>query len=147
MLVTLVDVATGGVRLPDLDELVAQRPAPRVEQPALDRHALTLRLTRVLQREVALDERDIALAEGGRPQLDGLGIDEPGVLGRMAQDARAVRREVVERRGHALSRSEAGLGIRVQVLDLLRDLSLGRHVGRGEQGLGCGGGLLEHDRG
>ena len=49
--------------------------------------------------------------------------------------------------GTPLAGGEAGLGIRVQVLDLLGDLGLRRHVVRGEQGLGCGGRLLEHDRG
>ena len=55
MLVDRVAVAAGGVRLPDLDELPAQRLAVRVEHPSGDDDALAERLARVLAGEVVVE--------------------------------------------------------------------------------------------
>ena len=135
MLVALVDVAPGGVRLPHLDELVGDGAPPRVEEPAGDRHPLALRLARVLQRQIGLDGRDVALPEGRRVQLDRLGIDETQILRRMPQQARAVRREVVQAAADPLARGLAAKGVGVHVLDLLRDRRLRHLDGRREQRL------------
>ena len=55
MLVALVDVAPGGVGLPDLDELAAHRPAVAVDDPAGDHHPLADRLAGVLDGQVGLE--------------------------------------------------------------------------------------------
>ena len=107
VLVALVDVASGGVRLPDLHELVRDRAAPRVEQTAGHRDALALRLAAVLERQIGLDGRDIPLPVGGREQLDGLGIHQPRILRGVSEQARSVRREVVEGRRNPLTRGFA----------------------------------------
>src|SRR5690606_28551391 len=70
MLVTLVDVPAGGVGLPDLDQLIAKRAAPAVEQLPGDGDAFAERLTGVLQGEVGLDRGDITLTERRRHQFD-----------------------------------------------------------------------------
>ena len=55
MLVDLVPVAAGGVRLPDLDERAADRPAVLVEHAAGDDDPLAERLAVVLPRQVVVE--------------------------------------------------------------------------------------------
>ena len=85
MLVALVDVATGRVGLPDLDQLAAYRPTVAVEHPAGDDHPLADRLAAVLDGQVGLERADVPVAEDRRPQLDALGVGVPQVLGRVPQ--------------------------------------------------------------
>ena len=94
VLVALVDVAAGGVGLPDLHELAAHRAAVAVEHPPGDDDALAERLAVVLDGEVRFQRVDVQVPEGRREQLDGLRVRVVQVLGRVAQDAAAVRREV-----------------------------------------------------
>ena len=64
MLVAVVAVAAGGVRLPDLDERVADRPPVAiVEHAAGDDDALAERLAAVLPREVVVELGDVVVAE------------------------------------------------------------------------------------
>ena len=49
-----MDVAAGGVRLPDLDQRVRDRPAVLVDDAADDDDALAERLAGMLAREVAV---------------------------------------------------------------------------------------------
>ena len=63
MLVALVDVATGRVGLPDLDELAAYGAALAVEHPARDDDPLADRLAAVLDGQVGLEGADVALSE------------------------------------------------------------------------------------
>ena len=58
MLVDLVAVAAAGVRLPDLDERVADRPAVLVEHAAGDDDPLAERLALVLPRQVVVELAD-----------------------------------------------------------------------------------------
>ena len=58
MLVALVDVAAGGVGLPDLDQRVRHRPAVAVEHAAGDDDALAQRLAVVLAGEVGVGRGD-----------------------------------------------------------------------------------------
>ena len=67
--VGVVHVAAGGVRLPDLDQLAAQRAAVAAEDAARDVDPLALRLTGVLPRQVVVERADRALAVGGAAQL------------------------------------------------------------------------------
>ena len=62
VLVDLVPVAAGRVRLPDLDQRVAHRPAVLVEHAAGDDDPLAERLALVLARQVAVE-----LAERASP--------------------------------------------------------------------------------
>ena len=57
MLVDVVEVAPRRVRLPDLDELSAQRLAVGAEDSPLDDDPLTERLAGVLAREVGVERR------------------------------------------------------------------------------------------
>ena len=66
VLVALVDVAPGRVGLPDLDELVAYRPAVAVEDAPGHLHPLADRLAAVLDGQVGLERPDVALAEDRR---------------------------------------------------------------------------------
>ena len=54
MVVDRVDVTAGRVRLPDLDQRVAHRPAVGIRHTAADDDALPQRLARVLSREVCV---------------------------------------------------------------------------------------------
>ena len=94
VLVALVDVATTGVGLPDLDELVPDRAAVAVDHPPGHLHPLADRLAVVLHGQVGLAGADVALAEDGRPELHALGIGLVRALGGVPQQARAVRRVV-----------------------------------------------------
>ena len=51
-----VEVAPGRVRLPDFDELAAERFPPSPEHAALDDDALSLRVAVVLAREVGIGQ-------------------------------------------------------------------------------------------
>ena len=62
MLIVLVDVAAGGICLPQLDQSIGQRPAAGVEHPPGDDDALTQRLARVLPGEVGVQLRHQSLA-------------------------------------------------------------------------------------
>ena len=66
VLVALVDVATAGVGLPDLDQLAPHRPAVAVQHPAGDHHPLADRLAAVLDGQVGLQRVDVAVAEDRR---------------------------------------------------------------------------------
>ena len=102
MLVALVDVATAGVGLPDLDELVAHRPAVAVEHPAGDDHPLADRLAAVLDGQVGLERVDVAVRRStGAHSSIALGVGVVQVLGRVPQHAAAVRRVVEPRLGLA----------------------------------------------
>ena len=97
VLVALVDVAAGGVGLPDLDELVAHRPAVAVEHATGHDHPLAHRLAGVLDGQVGLERVEVPLTEHRRPQLDPLRVGLLRRLGRVAQQAGAVRRVVQPR--------------------------------------------------
>lgn len=73
MLLALVGVTARRVRLPDLDQLAADRAAVPVEEPAGDGDALTDRLTGVLAGEVVVDLGDVPLAEGGEDSSTSFG--------------------------------------------------------------------------
>ena len=70
VLVAVVAVATGGVGLPDLDELVAHRAPVAVEDPARDHDALAQRLADVLAGEVGVERRHVGRAEHRSSELD-----------------------------------------------------------------------------
>ncbi len=99
MLVTLVDVTTGGVGLPDLHELVAHRPTVAVGDAPRDDHPLADRVAAALDREVRLEWVDVGMAEYRCHQLDALGV---GVVEAFGGGAAAVNC------GTAGSRSWAG---------------------------------------
>jgi hypothetical protein len=90
----LVDVPAGGVRLPDLDQLVAHRPTVAVEHPPRDHDPLAHRFAVVLDGQVGLEPADVAVPEDRREQLDRLRVGVVQVLGGMAQQAAAVGRVV-----------------------------------------------------
>ena len=102
MLVALVDVAAAGVGLPDLDELVADRSAVAVERRG---RCTTIRSPigspPRLDGQVGLERVDVGVAEDRRDQLDALGVGVAQVLGGVAQQRAAVRREVQPRLGLA----------------------------------------------
>ena len=62
VLVDGVDVAAGGVALPDLDQRVGHGPSVLVEHAALDDDALAQRLAGVLRGEVGLLRLDVGVA-------------------------------------------------------------------------------------
>ena len=97
VLVALVDVAPGGVGLPDLDQLAAHGAAVAVDDPTGHHDPLADRLTAVLDGQVGLGGADVAVPEDRREQLDLLGVGVVQVLGRVAQEAAAVRRVVQPR--------------------------------------------------
>ncbi len=99
VLVALVDVAPGGVGLPDLHQLVGHRPPVAVEHPPGDDHPLADRVAAVGDGEVGLERVDVAVAEDRREPLDGLRVGVVQVLGRVTQQAAAVRRVVQPRLG------------------------------------------------
>src|SRR5699024_6160328 len=86
VLVALVDVATGGVRLPDLDELIADRPTLTVEDPPGDADALADGFAVGLDGQVRFEGADVTVPEGRGEELDGLGIGVARVLRRVPQD-------------------------------------------------------------
>ena len=64
-----VCVAAGGVRLPDLDELPAERPAGAIDDAAADDDSLAEGLARMLAREIVVERPDRPFAEGRPGQL------------------------------------------------------------------------------
>ena len=78
MLVDLVQVAAGGVGLPDLDQRVADRPAVARRARGRDDDALAERLAGVLAREivVAAAERSLAEDRARRASAARAGSDE-----------------------------------------------------------------------
>jgi hypothetical protein len=115
VLVALVHVATGGVRLPDLDELVAHGSALAVEDPSGHDDPLAERLAGVLDREIGLVGRDVGVAESGRDELDLLGIRAHEFVGGMPEHGRAVRREVAA----GVSGERAAGGVRGVALETM----------------------------
>ncbi len=136
VLVALVDVATGGIGLPDLDELVAHRASVTVEHPARDHDAFPDRFTVVLDRQVGLERSDVAVTEDRGEQLDRLRIRLVQVLAGMAEQAAPVGRVVEARLG--LVRTGA-LVVVADPCNLVADLRLG---GRGRVGVRRLQGLL-----
>ena len=67
--VDLVEIPAGGIRLPDLDELVAHRLTVTREDAAGDDDALALRLAVVLPRQIGIHGADRGLAVRGPGQL------------------------------------------------------------------------------
>ena len=113
VLVPLVDVAAGGVRLPDLHQLAGDGTAVAVEHPAGDDDAFAQRLAVVLDGQVRFQRVDVHVPERRRVELDGFRVRVVQVLGGVAQDAAAVRRVVQPRldlrRGTVLERLGVGL--------------------------------------
>ena len=64
-----VGIATGRVRLPDLDQLAAHRPAVVAQDTAADDDPLAERLTVVLPRQVVVELTDLAIAVDRACQL------------------------------------------------------------------------------
>ena len=62
-------IATGGIRLPDLDQLAAHRLAVDPEHAAADDDPLAEGLTGVLPREVVVELADLPITEDGAGQL------------------------------------------------------------------------------
>jgi hypothetical protein len=154
VLVPLVDVATAGVGLPDLDELSGYRAAGAVDDTARDDDPLPERLTPVLDGQVGIERTDVSLAEARRPELDDLGVGVLEVLRGVPQHAAAVRRvvqpwlrlldarppvavgDVRDLPAHVRLRRRRGVGgddhrcvERVVVLDVELDLGGGAHDG------------------
>src|SRR5438105_14826054 len=80
MLVLLVEIATGGIGLPELDYRVPDRPAVAVEDAAADDNALAQRLAGVLPRQIVLPGADVAgkhwcgeIVRAGRQSDQGFG--------------------------------------------------------------------------
>jgi len=98
MLVGGVDVATGGVALPDLDQRVAHRLAVGVEDAAGDDDPLAQRLARVLAGEIGVlrAHRDASEGGTGRGLEPLVGEADQRPLGR-AQHRRAVVRVQIRR--------------------------------------------------
>ncbi len=92
-----VRVAARGVRLPDLDQLPAQRLAVLTEHAAADDDPLAERLTGVLPREIVVERADRRLAVRGPGQLRQRGRDDHERLLRSPQAGPDVV-VVVERR-------------------------------------------------
>jgi hypothetical protein len=65
MLVDVVPVATGGIRLPHLDERVGDRASVLVEHTAVDDDPLAEGIGLMLARQVAVVLQDRILAEDG----------------------------------------------------------------------------------
>ena len=131
VLVALVDVAAGGVGLPDLDQLADDRPAVAVEHPAGDDHPLAHRLAAVLDGQVGLERVDVLRARStGATQLDRLRVGVVQVLGRVPQHAAAVRR-VVEPRLGLRPRARVALVLLGDRRDLGAHLCLGGRGGVG----------------
>ena len=82
MAIKLVDVAPGGIRLPDLDQGVSHGPAVAVEHAPGDDDALTERLARMLAREVVVERAHLPVP-----------VDGPGDLGKRVRkhDQRSLR--------------------------------------------------------
>ena len=136
VLVALVDVAPGGVGLPDLDQLTAHRSTVAVQDAAGDPHPLAHGLPRVLHGQVGLHPGEVALAEHRRPELDALGVGLLEALGRVAQQAAAVGRVVPP--GLRLPGGVGHRAVDVRLRDrrdLRVDLGLGRRLAVGVDGL------------
>ena len=73
MLVILVEVAAGGVRLPDLHDRVAERPPTTVEHPAGDDDAFADRFAGVLAGEVMIELGDRSREERSRKIMEPAG--------------------------------------------------------------------------
>ena len=91
VLVALVDVAAGGVGLPDLHELAGHGAAVAVEHAAGDDDAFAQRFAVVLDGQVRFQGVHVHVPERRGVQLDGLRVRVVQVLGGVAQDAAAVR--------------------------------------------------------
>ena len=90
MAVDVVAVASGGVRLPDLDERIADRPAVLVEHASRDDDALAERLAAGLPGEIVVELADAVRSEHRRRQrVQLLGQRQQGPL-RRPQPRRAV---------------------------------------------------------
>ena len=124
--VPAVLVASGGVRLPDLDERAAQGLPLGVEHAAAERDSLADRLAGVLAREVVVELAEDALAtELWTGDLGDRLRHEDERLLRVAQTARLVRR-VVERRLLVLALSQVAVGrIGDRLVDGVRLLGAG----------------------
>ena len=98
VIVPRVDIATGGVRLPDLDQGAAHRPSVGVGDPAAQDYPLAQRLTRMLPRQVG-----IFRANGNPAKRRSTCVVEPlvgqahGLVARCTQARRAVVRKQVGR--------------------------------------------------
>ena len=99
VLVTLVDVAAGGVGLPDFHELARNRAAVAVQDAAGDDDAFALGFAVVLDGQVRLQRVHVLVTESGRVELDRFRVGMVQALGGVAQDAAAVRRIVQARHG------------------------------------------------
>ena len=109
MRVDSVAVAARRVRLPDLDELAAERLAVAVQHATLDDDPLTGRLALVLPRQIGVRGFDRRLAEGGPRQLRlGRGKDYQGLLRRPKACAHVV--VMVVRRVDAAASDVVDLG-------------------------------------
>ena len=122
VLVAVVEVAAGGVRLPDLDQRRADRPAVAVGDPAGDDDPLAERLALVLAGEVVVELADGVVAVDRPGQLRQRPREQQQRLPRRARDGRAVvgievRRVWARRpcRGRARARCAGRLLIRLAV--------------------------------
>ena len=143
VLVALVDVAAGGVGLPDFHELAGHGAAVAVEHAAGDDDAFALRLAVVLDGQVRLQGVHVLVAERRGMQLDGLRVRVVQALGGVAQDAAAVRGEVQPWLGFLGRTVLQGLGVGLaERLDLGAEILLGFDAGRRSRG-GLGGRFVQ----
>ena len=112
VLVVLVDIASGGVGLPDLDQRVGQRATIFVQHPAGDDDALAQRLAidpRIL-RHVVIQRANALMAVDRSGQFRQRLFQRDQRLGRPAQHRRFVVRINIGRLADPVARAEGSVG-------------------------------------